>query len=165
MSTFNLLPLPSGGTLLLSAHPASWPGLTPAQVLRVYGEHGVRILVSLVTDKELGHLGLTQLPDLCRSHGLQCLRAPIADQQPPDAAFEHGWPDHRSVLFDTLNQGHAVALHCWAGLGRAGTVAARILMDREGFSADSAIAAVRQVRPGSIETAMQADYLRALSPE
>jgi ADP-ribosyl-[dinitrogen reductase] hydrolase len=165
MSRFNLLPLPSGGTLLLSAHPASWPGLTPAQVLGVYGEHGVRTLVSLVSDKELGYLGLTQLPDLCRSHGLQCLRAPIADQQAPDAAFELGWPAHRSVLFDALGQGQAVALHCWAGLGRAGTVAARILMDREGLSAETAIAAVRQVRPGSIETAVQVDYLRALRPQ
>jgi len=165
MPRFNLLPLPSGGTLLLSAHPASWPGLTPAQVLGVYGDHGVRFLVSMVTDKELGLLGLTQLPDLCRSHGLQCLRAPIADQQAPDAAFEHGWPEHRSVIFDTLNHGHAVALHCWAGLGRAGTVAARILMEREGMRADEAIAYVRQARPGSIETAAQVDYLQSLRTE
>lgn len=165
MSRFNLLPLPSGGTLLLAANPASWPGLTPAQVLGVYGDHGVRVLVSLVTDKELGHLGLTQLPDLCRDHSLQCLRAPIADQQAPDAAFELEWPEHRSVLFDALNQGHVVALHCWAGLGRAGTVAARILMEREGMSADEAIAYVRQARPGSIETAAQVDYLQSLRTE
>jgi ADP-ribosyl-[dinitrogen reductase] hydrolase len=165
MSRFNLLPLSSGGTLLLSANPSSWPGLTPAQVLGVYADHGVRVLVSLVTDKELGHLGLTQLPDLCRDHSLQCLRAPIADQQAPDEAFELEWPEHRSVIFDALDQGHAVALHCWAGLGRAGTVAARILIDREGLSAEAAIASVRRVRLGSIETAVQVDYLRALSPE
>jgi ADP-ribosyl-[dinitrogen reductase] hydrolase len=69
------------------------------------------------------------------------------------------------VIFDTLNHGHAVALHCWAGLGRAGTVAARILMEREGMSADEAIAYVRQARPGSIETAAQVDYLQSLRTE
>lgn len=69
------------------------------------------------------------------------------------------------MIFDTLNHGHAVALHCWAGLGRAGTVAARILMEREGMRADEAIAYVRQARPGSIETAAQVDYLQSLRTE
>lgn len=161
---FHLLSLPSGGRLLLSVHPGKFPGLSADQALVVYQSEGVRTLVSLLTDAELCELGLNGLPAGCQCLGIRWLHAPIADKQAPDAAFERWWLDHCHALGATLDQGHAVALHCWAGLGRTGTVAARLLMLREGLGAEAAIAAVRHIRPGSIETTKQIDYLLALRP-
>jgi len=52
-----------------------------------------------------------------------------------------------------------VLIHCRGGLGRTGTLAARLLME-EGQDAQSAMRMVRDVRPHAIETATQEKYLR-----
>ena len=49
-----------------------------------------------------------------------------------------------------------VAIHCSAGLGRTGVVLACYLVQK-GLTAQNAIARVRRLRPGSIETEEQAD--------
>ena len=52
-------------------------------------------------------------------------------------------------------RGMGVAVHCGAGLGRTGTVLACWFVHR-GQTAQHAIAEVRRLRPGSIETEEQA---------
>lgn len=162
---FDLLPLPSGGRLLLSAHPAAWPGLTPVQVVEFYQAEGMRSVVCLLTAQELSELGLDHWPALCQAHDLAFWHVPIEDQQAPDADFELWWQAHHHDLLDSLGQGHGVALHCWGGLGRTGTVAARLLMAHAHNDAENAITWVRQIRPGSVETLVQINYLLDLPPE
>lgn len=164
-ASFDLLPLPSGGSLLLSAHPAAWPGLTPVQVVEAYQAHGVQSVVCLLTPTELSALGLVHWAEMCQAHGLAFWHAPIEDQQAPGADFELWWQGHHRALLDTLTQGDAVALHCWGGLGRTGTVAARLLMRHAHTDAENATAWVRQIRPGSVETLAQINYLLDLPPE
>jgi protein-tyrosine phosphatase len=53
-----------------------------------------------------------------------------------------------------LERGEVVAVHCWAGLGRAGTIAACVLLSK-GFSANGAVSLVRYVRPGAIQSDVQ----------
>ena len=50
-----------------------------------------------------------------------------------------------------------------AGLGRTGTMAAKMLVGF-GVSPEDAIASVRQARPGTIETAAQEQYIRTGAP-
>jgi hypothetical protein len=54
----------------------------------------------------------------------------------------------------------AVAVHCRAGLGRTGTLAALWLMTQAGFGADAAMGWLRIVRPGSV-IGEQQHYLKA----
>ena len=50
--------------------------------------------------------------------------------------------------------GKKVLIHCWGGTGRTGTMAAAYWIAR-GDTADQAIAKIRQVRPGAVETTEQ----------
>jgi atypical dual specificity phosphatase len=63
-----------------------------------------------------------------------------------------------SAIQRALEQGMGVAIHCTAGLGRTGTVLACYLIG-QGQSAQNAIARMRRLRPGSIETEEQADAI------
>ena len=58
--------------------------------------------------------------------------------------------------------GEDVYVHCKGGLGRAGTIAARLLVEL-GVSPKQAIADVRAARPGAIQTREQERYVHALS--
>jgi protein-tyrosine phosphatase len=58
--------------------------------------------------------------------------------------------------------GHGVAVHCVAGIGRTGTMLAGHLITA-GMNADDAIARVRSLRPGAVETFAQMRFLHDLA--
>ena len=62
-----------------------------------------------------------------------------------------------------LRNGFDVLVHCKGGLGRAGMIAARLLVEL-GTPPEEAISQVRSVRPGAIETPTQERYVRQLNP-
>ena len=83
---------------------------------------------------------------------------PIVDVQPPDARFKVQWQSVGRDLLAALAGGGRVFVHCRAGLGRAGTVAARLPVQL-GVPARDAIRRVRRARPGAIETDSQHRYV------
>lgn len=91
-------------------------------------------------------------------------RAELVQRQIPVPDFTAPSPDQIDTAIAEIDErvraGQAVAIHCHAGLGRTGTICACYLV-RTGLSADGAMARVRGLRPGSIETAAQGDAVRA----
>ena len=86
---------------------------------------------------------------------------PIVDVSTPDKYFEQAWDTTGETLRSLLQNGANVLVHCRGGLGRAGTVAARLLIE-VGMGPETAIAKVRKVRPGAIETSAQEQFVREL---
>jgi len=82
---------------------------------------------------------------------------PVADFTPPSPAqLDRG----AAAIAEAIAAGERVAVHCGAGKGRTGTLLACYLV-YQGLAADAAIARVRAVRPGSVETRAQAAAVKA----
>lgn len=62
-----------------------------------------------------------------------------------------------------MRAGFSIVVHCKGGLGRAGTIAARLMIEL-GIAPDTAVTRVRQVRPGAIETSAQLAYVKRQKP-
>lgn len=121
-------------------------------------------VVTLLEPFELEALRIPTLGEEVRRRFMEWHHHPIVDGDVPDAAFEAAWPDLSSRLRRLLDLGGRVLVHCKGGLGRAGSVAARLLVEA-GVPADAAIETVRAARPGAIETLPQERWVaRPVAP-
>jgi protein-tyrosine phosphatase len=167
---FNQLDLPNGGRLGLGCCPGHRLRLSPLGLVRMverirddlkliaaWKPHAV---LSLMEEHELAEAGapVRLLNEELRAQGIDWLHLPICDMQAPDKRFEAAWIDLWPRLDRELQQGGRVFIHCYAGLGRTGTVAALILM-QYGISARDALRQVRAARPGSVQSTEQEHYL------
>jgi atypical dual specificity phosphatase len=108
-------------------------------------QQGIEVLLSLTEDRPR--------KDWTEEAGLLVFHEPLEDMEPPT---QKQLDRCVSALQKALQQNMAVAVHCGAGLGRTGVVLAAYLVAK-GLSANNAIARVRRLRPGSIETDEQAE--------
>lgn len=120
-------------------------------------------VVTLVEEHELERLEVTGLGAAVRDRHMEWIHLPIRDRSVPDAAFEAAWETSGEALRARLRSGFNVLVHCMGGLGRAGTIASRLLVEL-GWTPGDAIREVRRVRPGALETDGQEDFVRDLLP-
>jgi ADP-ribosyl-[dinitrogen reductase] hydrolase len=120
-------------------------------------------VVTLVEDHELASLGVLGLGTAVHDAHMAWYHLPIRDVGVPGAAFEERWQEAGAQLRAILRAGFNVLVHCKGGLGRAGMIAARLLVEL-GTDPAAGIAAVRAVRPGAIETTAQHGHVMALAP-
>jgi ADP-ribosyl-[dinitrogen reductase] hydrolase len=130
--------------------------------LDVIRDWGAVAVVSLIEPLEMQLLKVEALGQGVVQRQMNWFHLPIPDFSIPDARFEHIWNSAGRDLRTRLQQGARIVVHCKGGLGRAGTIAARMLIDL-GVDAQTAIARVRAVRSGAIETRQQEEYVRQLS--
>jgi atypical dual specificity phosphatase len=108
-------------------------------------QQGIELLMSLTEDPPRR--------DWVNSAGLLLVHEPMVDMEaPPQEQL------HRCVaaIVKAHERKMGMAIHCAAGLGRTGVVLACYFIDK-GLNASNAMARVRRLRPGSVETAEQED--------
>jgi protein-tyrosine phosphatase len=120
---------------------------------------GVSVLVTLLPDVELRELGIADIEARAAAAGMRSLRLPIGDYGVPELSAA------RKLLAEIvghLGAEETVAIHCRAGYGRSGLMAASTLVTL-GAEPAAAIAAVRRVRPGAVETGAQVDFVERVA--
>jgi atypical dual specificity phosphatase len=113
--------------------------------------NGVDVLVSL-TENPLPRQWVNDA-------GILAVSVPVPDMESPsDRQLDH--------ILATIRKAHesgmGVAVHCAAGLGRTGTVLAAYFVTA-GMSAREALVKIRDLRPGSVETAEQERAIERLA--
>jgi ADP-ribosyl-[dinitrogen reductase] hydrolase len=126
----------------------------------VISEWGADVVVSLIEAREFELLGVTDLPDAIEEQGMRWIHLPMVDGSVPNQKFERRWAVNGADLRRVVRSGGRVLLHCRGGLGRAGTIAARLMVEL-GMEPGKAIQAVRRARPGAIETVEQEGHVLA----
>ena len=121
------------------------------------------LLVSLLQEHEFAQLKVPALPGRVQQAGIAWLHLPIVDGGVPDRQFESEWSSAGPDIYNLLQGGSNVVLHCRGGLGRTGVVAAQLLIEA-GTPAAIAIRQVRKARPNTIENKDQEGYLLGLGP-
>ena len=89
-------------------------------------EQGVDVLVSLLTSDQVRALKLEDEAGACKRAGIDFRAFPIVDHSVPTPA-DPALSFARGLLGD-LQAGRAVVVHCLAGIGRSGLLAATIMM-------------------------------------
>lgn len=119
---------------------------------------GISLLVTLNPHEELARFCSHSFLEQVRQAGLESRHFPIRDgDAPPDLQETDALIGE---LRNKIGAGARVGVHCMAGLGRTGTIAACLLV-RGGATHQEAIRVVRETRsPHAVETRQQAAFVR-----
>ena len=104
--------------------------------------YGISGMVSLLERHEIHELGLVDAPALCASNGIAFTHFPIADRGLPGSPAVFALVQ---ALGRRIEDGEHTVIHCRAGIGRTGLMAAAVLV-RHGWTPEAAFKQVSASR-------------------
>jgi len=120
-------------------------------------QFGIKCLVSLLEEHEIKELGLSSAPELCTSNGIHFINFPIKDRGVPLSHIKTF-----GVIEDVyrrISNGENTVIHCRAGIGRTGLLAASVLV-KHGHSPNDAFRLVSKARGVDVpDTRDQSDWV------
>jgi protein-tyrosine phosphatase len=159
MYEINFINLPGiSGKIGLGRAPGY--GSDTAAALREIKAQGISKIYCLQEEEELNYLNPGETVEKRRENlsalGIELVHSPIGDYSVPSK--EQAEELSRMILED-VRSGKDILIHCMGGLGRSGTISACVLV-RHGMSAEGAVGLVRRVRPGTLETDQQVEFVK-----
>jgi protein-tyrosine phosphatase len=144
---------------LAMARAPGWLGDLHGELAQICAV-GIGSVLALVEDKDISFFGIAESADgyvaAVAGAGLVLLRYPIPDHGVPASLAD--FVVAITSLNDRLRAGESVLVHCAAGIGRTGLVAACSLVAL-GARVDEAVAIVRATNPFRIETDGQLQFV------
>jgi protein-tyrosine phosphatase len=122
---------------------------------------GATVLVTLLEEFEFQQLGVKDLPNTAEFLNLHWFHLPLRNKNIPDRKFEEQWLVAGPRLCQLLRDGERIVIHCREGIGRAGLIATRLLIEL-GIDPDKAIRTVQAARPGSLQLYAHEKYCHSL---
>jgi protein tyrosine/serine phosphatase len=150
------LPYGLAGTIYRSPLPFS-PLFDPqGRLLAAYQAAGIDTVIMLNMAEEVLRLTGQDLAARYREQGYSVIHAPVPDFQTPQPEVL------QTALARTLaaaDEGHTIVMHCHAGVGRTGILAACLARTVFGLPGEEAIAWVRQFIPEAVENEAQYQFV------
>ncbi len=150
------LPFELAGRIYRSPMPFS-PSFDPGnEVLAAYIQAGVDVVVMLASDDEVYRVTGRRLRNVYEEMGIDVIYTPVPDFSIPE---EGTFQDTVRETLGAAQAGRTVAVHCHAGLGRTGILAAclaKVLFDMNG---EEAFTWVRRYVPDAVETGQQLQFI------
>ena len=119
-----------------------------ARDLEIVRREGIRAIASL-TERPLDPKALREAGLVARHIPIEDFSVPTIDQAKEFCAF----------VDEHLERNEAVAVHCFAGLGRTGTLIACWLVRDASASARGILDSIRKIEPGFVQTAEQEAFI------
>lgn len=146
---------PWPGKLALAARPRGGEWLNDE--IESWRRSGIGAVLSFLTPEEEADLDLTSEASTATAHGIAFWSFPIVDRQVPDS--QTSLAQTLRKLDTELWAGRSVVLHCRQGVGRAGMVAACLLV-MNGAEPESAVRRLSAARGVQVpETAEQRQWI------
>lgn len=122
-------------------------------------EDGVQHIVCLQKPHEFQQISLpetvSERQQAIEARNMKFLHEPIGDFTAPTLQQAHRVVDE---INQGLGAGETIVTHCFAGLGRAGTIAACVLVSH-GYEGEAAVNIIRHHRKGAIQTQGQFNFV------
>ncbi len=145
-----------------AGHFAHWDRDLKADLDAIHA-WGATTVITLLEPHEIKMLKVPTLGTEVRRHHMNWVHLPVRDMGVPCGTAESDWLNYGDKIRAIVRSGFDVVFHCRGGLGRAGMMAAKTLVEL-GVSPDKAIEEVRRARHGAIETEDQKRVVLSAEP-
>ncbi|HOA21046.1 MAG TPA: DUF952 domain-containing protein [Anaerolineaceae bacterium] len=152
----NELPFQLPGKLYRSVMPGSSMFDPQDEVVNLYQQAGIEVVVVLNPDFDIREYARQDLRERYEQAGLTQIHAPVADFTAPPSGT---WNAALREVADLLRAGKKIAVHCHAGIGRTGMFCACLAQELLGLSPRESIDWVRGFIPGAVETEYQNQFV------
>ena len=148
------------GQLVLSSCPEinkEYKSLSFQKLIATFKDDNISLVVTLLDTIEVTRLDISTLGKFLKENNIYWEHFPIQDLRiPTDRNLLIKLLVHMKKLLD---DDKSVLIHCYAGLGRTGLLATTLLVSL-GLEAKVSIEHIRKIRPGSIETIEQENFVK-----